>query len=306
MSSVKVSEAVMAQRRVVGVERLVDYFEMTKPRIAALVLVTVAVGATVAAHGTPDPRIVLHAMLGTALVAGGASVLNQVIERDSDRLMRRTANRPLPAGRVSVGAATRVGALLAVVGTIYLLLTTNPTTAALAALSLLLYVWVYTPLKRHTTLNTAVGAVSGALPPVIGWSAVSPDLGVGAWSLFLIVFLWQFPHFLAIAWIYRDDYERAGLRMLPTSARGRGITGLQAVSYASVLLPICLAPSVLGFAGPLYFWGALVLGLQFWAYSLAFALRASDDRARKLLWASLVHLPGVLGLLLLDLNRYVA
>lgn len=300
----KTSEVVLAERRFALAERLTDYVELTKPRIAALVLLTVAVGAFMAGRGFPDPVLVIHAVLGTAMVASASSILNQLIERDTDSLMRRTARRPLPAGRVTSAEALALASILSIGGLIYLYLAVNGLTALVALVSLVLYVWVYTPLKRYTSLNTVVGAIPGALPPVIGWTAVTNDLSLGAWALFLIVFMWQFPHFLAIAWLYREDYARAGLRMLPTSDLGQRMTGVEVVSYCLALIPISLLPTVLSLTGTVYFWGTLVLGLQFLGYGIAFLLRPSNERARLLLWASLIYLPAVLALLMFDVTRY--
>lgn len=284
-------------------DRLADYVELTKPRIAVLVLVVVAVASLAAGRGAANPAVVCHAVLGTALVAAGASVFNQLLERESDGRMRRTAMRPLPAGRVSAASAVALGSSLTAIGMVELAALINVPTAGWALLSSVLYVLAYTPLKRFTTLNTIVGAIPGALPAVIGWSAVNPRLGWEAFALFLIVFLWQFPHFLAIAWLYRDDYARAGLRMLPISELGRKTVGLQAVSYLLALVPISLLPAMLGLAGSAYFCGGLVLGVQFLYYAVRFALDRTDERARLLLWASLVYLPALLALLAFDLNR---
>lgn len=292
---------VLASERSVLAERMFDYLELTKPRIAVLVLLTVWAGGYAASRGTADPLLLLNAVLGTALVAAGSSVLNQLSEQDVDKRMRRTADRPLPSGRVSAWEARVFALLLAGLGSVYLALLVNLQAMLLALLSLVLYAWVYTPMKRYTTLNTAIGAIPGALPPLIGWSAAGLPLDAGAWTLFGVVYCWQFPHFYAIAWLHREDYERAGLRMLPTSELGRRLTGLQVVSHALLLLPVSLAPSFYGLAGPIYFWGTLVLGLQFLAYGIWFLLEQTDARARLLLWASLVYLPVVFGLLTLDL-----
>ncbi|MGL5094137.1 MAG: protoheme IX farnesyltransferase, partial [Planctomycetia bacterium] len=178
----------------------------------------------------------------------------------------------------------------------------TPTAVLCAAASFVLYVWVYTPMKRFTAFNTAVGAVSGALPPVIGWAAATNEIGFGGLFFFLLLFAWQFPHFFAIAWMYRDDYARGGFHMLPTTERGRRVTGLQAVSYCAVLIPISVMPSVAGFAGPWYFVGAVLLGLHFLWYTASFAVDPQDNRARQLMRASLLYLPSVLLLLVLNLK----
>jgi protoheme IX farnesyltransferase len=273
---------------------------LTKPRIVVMVLVTVATGFILGARGGSHPSTLALTMLGTALVAGGASALNQLLERTRDGLMRRTARRPLPSGRLTPAEAAVFGAAISAVGLAVLAWSANPTAAAVALATLILYVFVYTPLKPLTTLNTAVGAVPGALPPVIGWAAATGRLGAEAWALFLIVFLWQFPHFLAIAWIYRDDYARAGYRMLPAvDPRGR-ITGRQSAFYALALVPGGLMPTAVGLAGQLYFAGALGLGLFYLAYSVRFWADVSDLTARRLLRASFLYLPAVLLLMLLN------
>ena len=280
--------------------RVVAYLSLTKPRLVLMVLVTVAVGYLLGAHGRAQPATLAMTLLGTALVAGGAGAMNQSLERTRDGLMRRTAGRALPSGRLTLGEAVSFGVLLAVLGTSLLVLGANPMAATVALITLLLYVFVYTPLKPLTSLNTVIGAIPGALPPMIGWGAATGRLGIEAWALFLIVFLWQFPHFLAIAWIYRDDYRRAGFRMLTArDERGR-MTGCQAVSYALTLIPAGLLPAMVGLAGPLYFIGALILGLVYLVAAARFWMEASDLTARRLLRTSFVYLPAILLLLLLN------
>jgi len=279
--------------------RLAAYLSLTKPRLVLLVLVTVAVGFLLGARGGGHPSTLAATLLGTALVAGGAGALNQWLERSRDALMRRTASRALPSGRLSPREALSFGLALGIVGTSILLLGAGSLAASVALATFVLYVAVYTPLKPLTSLNTVVGAVPGALPPLIGWGAATGRLGIEAWALFLIVFLWQFPHFLAIAWIYRDDYRRAGFRMLTAGdLRGR-MTGCQAVSYALALIPAGLLPATIGLAGPLYFPGALALGLIYLGAAARFWLDASDLEARRLLRTSFVYLPTILLLLLL-------
>jgi protoheme IX farnesyltransferase len=283
--------------------RAAAYLSLTKPRLVLLVLVTVAVGFLLGARGSAlHLRFATFAatLVGTALVAGGAGALNQWLERARDARMRRTANRALPSGRITASEAALFGGSLVLLGTGMLLVGANALSAVLAFVTFLLYVFVYTPLKPWTSLNTVVGAVPGALPPLIGWGAATGRLGLEAWSLFLIVFLWQFPHFLAIAWIYRDDYQRAGFRML-TAGDSSGVrTSRQAVSYALALIPVGLLPAAIGLAGPIYFAGALVLGIVYLADAVRFWLEVSDLRARRMLWASFVYLPVVLILLLLN------
>jgi heme o synthase len=283
--------------------RIAAYVSLTKPRLVLLVLVTVAVGFLLGPRGSGSHATVsslLATLVGTALVAGGAGALNQWLERDRDARMRRTANRALPGGRLVPAEALVFGSLLALGGVALLLIGANLLAAGVALITFVLYVLAYTPLKTRTTLNTVIGAIPGALPPVIGWSAATGRLGVEAWALFLIVFLWQFPHFLAIAWIYRDDYQRAGFRMLTVGdTRGR-MTGCQAVSYALALIPAGLLPAVVGLAGPIYFAGATLLGVLYLVAAVRFWLEASDRRARRLLRASFVYLPAILLLLLLN------
>jgi protoheme IX farnesyltransferase len=242
----------------------------------------------------------VHTLVGTALVAAGTGALNQVAEADLDGRMHRTEGRPIPAGRMdrSVGAVYALG--LGLAGTVYLGLLVNTLTAVLAALTLLSYVLVYTPLKRRTSLNTLVGAVPGALPVLGGWTAAGAGLEPTAWTLFWILFLWQLPHFLALAWLYRDDYRRAGLRMLSVEDPDGRLTFGQALLYAAALLPTSLALSLLGVAGLPYFLGALALGFWFLGAALAAARRPTVPAARRLFLVSIAYLPGLLGLMALD------
>jgi protoheme IX farnesyltransferase len=258
------------------------------------------VGFLLGARRASHPATLFLTLLGTGLVAGGASAWNQYLERFRDLQMRRTAGRPLPSGRLAPAEAMVFGTVILVLGVVLLALTVRWMAAAVAIATFLLYVGVYTPLKPATTLNTAVGALPGALPPVIGWAAATGQLGIEAWALFLIVFLWQFPHFLAIAWIYRDDYARAGHKMLPSVDPRGSLTGRQAAGYALALVPAGLLPAVVGLAGPVYFAGALVLGLFYLGQAVRFWSDVTDLSARRLLHASFVYLPGMLFLLLLN------
>jgi protoheme IX farnesyltransferase len=280
--------------------KVAAYVALTKPRIAVMVLVTVATGFFLGARGGSHPSTMLLVLLGTGLVAGGASAWNQLFERERDGRMRRTADRPLPSGRLTPTEAAVFGGVIGVAGVVILALASNLVAAAVALTTFVLYVFVYTPLKPRTTLNTAVGAIPGALPPVIGWAAATGQLGVEAWALFLIVFLWQFPHFLAIAWIYRDDYARAGHKMLPAVDPLGSITGRQAASYALALVPAGLLPTIVGLAGVPYFLGALAFGLFYLAFAVRFWSDVSEATARRLLRASFVYLPAILLLLLLN------
>jgi heme o synthase len=281
--------------------RVADYVELTKPRIAVLVLFTVAVGGWLAGMGEGDGLVLFHTLCATALVASGASALNQLLERNSDALMRRTEHRPLPAGRLHPFEVLVFGLGLGIGGLIYMTATVRqPLAVGVTAITFVSYVWLYTPLKRVTTLNTLVGAVPGALPPVIGWTAVRGTLGSEAVMVFLIMFLWQLPHFLAIAWIYRDDYARAGLRMLPVmdpdgTSTSRKMVGFCAALVAASFLPVTISP-----AGLFYVLGAGVLGGIFLASTLQFTRDCSVVQARRVLRASLVYLPLLLALLLLQ------
>ncbi len=278
-----------------------DYLELTKPRITLLVVLTAAVGYFMASRAALWPLGLIHTMLGTALVASGASVLNQVRERDADARMRRTANRPIPAGRVSPESALLFGAALGLAGVAYTAAFLNLTVAVLAAATLASYVFVYTPLKRKTTLNTLVGAIPGALPPVGGWAAASGGVvSREAWALFLIVFLWQVPHFLAIAWMLRKDYERGGFRMLPVVDPTGSATGRHVALSAIALVPVSLVPTILGMTGAIYFFGALVLTLGYAATSLWMARRPADPSARWLFLGSIVYLPALLVMMMID------
>ena len=280
--------------------RIAAFVTLTKPRIAVMVLLTVAVGYVLGARGASHPATMVFTLLGTGLVAAGASAWNQVIERERDGRMRRTAKRPLPAGLLQPLESALFASILAVAGIVILLVATNPMAASVALATFVLYVAAYTPLKPITTLNTVVGAIPGALPPVIGWAAATGTVGIEAFSLFLVVFLWQFPHFLAIAWVHREDYARGGHKMLPCIDPDGRQTARQAVAYALVLVPAGLLPTVAGIAGGWYFAGALVAGLYYLAASLRFFAHRDDPSARKLMMASFVYLPVILLLLLVN------
>jgi protoheme IX farnesyltransferase len=297
----KAAVPVYVEPQVLLRDRLGDYVQLMKPRVLVLVLFTVATGALLAASGAPNWAVLVHALVGTSLVAAGASAFNQWLERDSDALMQRTANRPLPAGRLHPAEVLLLAVTLGAGGVAYLAVALyQPHAALVAAVTFFCYVFVYTPLKRRTSLNTLVGAVPGALPPVIGWTAVRGVLDGEVAALFVVLFLWQVPHFLAIAWIYREDYARAGLRMLPVEDPDGSLSGRQMVSYCLALIPASLTPVLLGRAGPLYLAGALALGLGFLSCAVAFARTSSVPQARRVMRASLIYLPALLALLLLD------
>jgi protoheme IX farnesyltransferase len=268
-----------------------DYVALAKPRLNLLVVATSAAGYYLGAPADASLAHMASAVAGTALVAAGAAVLNQLFERDTDALMRRTRMRPLPDGRLAPEDARMFGIVLSAVGIALLALQTNALAAALALATLVIYLVIYTPMKRRSTLATLVGAIPGALPPLIGWAAGHGTLAAGGWVLFAIVFLWQIPHFMAIAWMYRDDYGKAGFPMLPVIEPDGRRTGRQAVLYAAALLPVSLVPTLVGVAGTTYFWIALALGLALLALAIRFASVRSDASARTLFFGSITYLP---------------
>jgi protoheme IX farnesyltransferase len=275
-----------------------DICMLTKPRLSSLVLLSTAIGFYIPSQGPINFMLLLDTLIGTALVAAGASILNQFLERDTDKLMVRTRTRPLPSGRMNPISALYAGAAASIIGMLFLALRVNLDASLWATLTLALYVFAYTPLKRKSTLNTLVGAVPGALPPLIGWAAASDgEMGVQPWAIFALIFIWQLPHFLAIAWIYRADYERAGLKMLPGVDSDGFSTGRQIVVQCLTLIPTSLLPVFVRITGGDYMLGAVVLGLGFLAFGINFAARRTDSAARLLFLASVIYLPLVLGLL---------
>lgn len=276
------------------------YSDLIKARLTFMVLLTTLVGFYAGSIGKLDVILLLHTMLGTALVASGAAALNQWLERDHDARMRRTEDRPLPSGRMQPSTALVFGGLCAGGGLLYLALAVNQRASLLGAATLCSYVFIYTPLKRVTTLNTIVGAIPGALPPLMGWVAAGQRIDRGGWALFAILFFWQLPHFLAIAWIYREDYKRAGFVMLPCVDPAGERTGRQAVSHTLGLLAVSLCPFVFRMAGPVYLFGALGLGLGYFSCALLFSRRLSIPAARRLFLASILYLPLLLSLLVFD------
>ena len=282
--------------------RWTDFYELTKPRMNFLVVVTTLVGYYMAA-GIGGPlhwARLLNTILGTAATAAGASVLNQYAERAFDALMPRTANRPLPAGRVAPLEALFMGVSLGAAGVVYLAIAVNALTALLGAITLLSYVFAYTPLKRQTTLCTVVGAVPGAIPPLMGWTALTGSLSPQAFSLFAILFLWQMPHFLAIAILYKDDYAAGGFRMLPVVDPGLHSTGRQMVLYGMALIPVSLMPVGLNMAGPIYLAAAVALGLVFLGFGVSCAISKRRIDARKLFFVSIIYLPLLLAAMMID------
>jgi heme o synthase len=280
--------------------RLGLWNELTKPGITRLVLLTTAVGFYLASRGAAELFVLLHTLVGTGLAAGGSSALNQYSERDVDARMHRTAGRPLPSGRMRPEEALAFGLTTSTAGVLYLLLLVNVATALVVAATIVSYVLVYTPLKRRTPFSTVIGAVPGALPIVAGWTAGGGAMDAGAAALFGIMFLWQLPHFLALAWIYREDYRRGGLAMLTVFDADGAMTGRQAMLYAMALLPVSLVPTLVGVAGGAYFLGALLLGVTFLAMGVALMLRRSEPRARRLFLTSIVYLPVLLALMAAD------
>jgi heme o synthase len=275
----------------VSLGRATDYVALAKPRLNLLVIVSALAGYVMGGGGAASPLLLLSMLAGTALVAGGASAFNQVIERDTDALMKRTRLRPLPDGRLHATESLVFAVLLSVTGLLILAAGANPLSAGVALATLLSYAAVYTPLKRRSSFATVIGAIPGALPPVIGWAAATGTLSRGGWVLFGIVFLWQLPHFLAIAWIYRDDYAKAGFPMLPVIEPDGRSTGRQALLYTAALLPLSLAPTIAGMAGTVYFVSAFVLTLGFLALAFRFARTRSIPDARRLFFASIAYLP---------------
>ncbi len=279
---------------------LLDFVELTKARIGTFVVISTAVGYVLASPSGIDVLRLIHTLLATFLVSSGVCALNHYLERDYDARMVRTADRPLPAGRLLPEQAFILGLTLLAVGLIYLVGWVNVATALVGLVTAVVYLIAYTPLKRVTVHNTLVGAVSGALPPVGGWTAAQGELGLGALVLFAILFLWQFPHFYSIAWMYRDDYARSGYRMLAVEDKEGDRTAHQMVVYSLVLLPCSLLPALMGLTGSLYFIAALLLsGLLVWA-SLAFARERSTHRARLLLRSTLLYLPVLWVMLVVD------
>ncbi|MGH9431333.1 MAG: heme o synthase [Terriglobia bacterium] len=280
--------------------RLHDYWTLTKPEVNFLVLVSTLVGFYLGSTGALHFLLLLSTLFGTLLVASGTGTLNQYMERSFDAQMRRTAHRPIPAGRVTPNEALIFGLVLAASGGLFLAVMVNALASALALLTLGSYLVVYTPLKRRTAVCTWVGAIPGAMPPLIGWAAARGDLGLGAWVLYAMLFLWQFPHFMAIAWMYREDYSRAGYRMLPLSDRAGRAMAAHVLAFCVLLIPVSLVPSLLGQAGMIYLWGAMILGGGLLYYGIRLALARSNSLAKQLLMASVVYLPLVFALLMLD------
>lgn len=289
----------------VALHRVATYLQLVRPRLGLMVLATVAAGGLLAAGGAPDWSSLAPAMAATALLFAGASALNQLIERRSDALMPRTADRPLPAGTLQPWEALVLGCAFSAGGLLWLLATGQVLAAGLGAFALVSYVFVYTPLKTRTPLNTLIGAISGAVPPLIGWASARGRLDSGALALFLIVFLWQVPHFLAIAWIYRDEYARAGLRMFPLFDPGGVRTGRQMVWYTAVLIPASLMPVTIGLADWVSAVGVLIIGAVFLYTTIVFARNRTTDHARQVFEVSVLYLAALLLLFVLDATVHI-
>jgi protoheme IX farnesyltransferase len=274
-----------------------DLMVLTKARLSLLVIITTFVGFCTASAARFDWLLLFHAVFGTTLAACAAAVLNQVLEANVDRLMERTRHRPLPAGRMRPGTALALGVTMGVAGVAWLWLFANPLCAGLAATTIFIYIALYTPLKRRTALCTIVGAVSGAIPPVIGWTAVHPSIDLGAWVLFGILFTWQMPHFLAIAWMYRDEYAQAGFVMLKRDDLSGCATAMQSLLFTIALIVITLIPFHAGLNNSVYLGGALLLDGAMLLYAVQFLIERNRASARRLFFASILYLPVILGLM---------
>lgn len=284
-------------------QRFADFLALTKPRLNFLVVVTAAVGYYLGAGSDLDVAKLVQAVIGVALVAGGAAGLNQIYERETDSLMWRTRMRPLAAQRITTTEAMIFSLALSAAGLVIVAATANLLAASLALLTLISYNVVYTPMKRRSQLSTLVGAVPGALPPMIGWVAARGALTPEAWALFGIVFVWQIPHFMAIAWLYREDFGRAGFPLLPVVEPDGKSTGRHAVLFALALVPVSLAPYFLRMSGLLYALGAVLGGLVLLALAISFALSRTNERARRLFLGSITYLPLLWALLIADRTR---
>lgn len=284
--------------------RALDFLLLTKPRVVAMVVVTTIVGYYLGSSGATDFLRLLSTLIGTVLAAAGTLALNQFLERDLDARMERTRLRPLPDGRLQPGESLAFGTAITVGGLLHLWLAVGALAAAVTAATVALYLFVYTPLKLRSPLCMVVGAIPGALPPVVGWVAASGEFGAGAWVLFSILYLWQLPHTLAIARLYRDDYARAGIRVLPVVDPNGTSTERQIVAGCLALLTVGLLPTLLGLTGAVYFFGALLLGLGFLVCGMSQAVSRSVATARRLVFASVLYLPLLLGLMVLDKVRF--
>lgn len=282
--------------------RVGSFVELTKPRIAILLVLTSAAGFYLGTKGNFDTLLFVHTVIAITFLAFGVATLNQFWERDLDGLMDRTAKRPLPTGRVASVEALVFGLIQCVAAEVYLFVFVNPLTALLGLVVIVAYVLVYTPLKTRTSASVAIGALPGALPPLMGWTAAANEITLGAWALFVTQFLWQFPHFLAIAWLYREEYARAGVKMLPALEPEGRITSRQIVLFTIMLVPASLAPFFLGLSGMVFLVGASVLGVAFLVYGIHTARLRTNESARRLLFVSVIYLPLLFLLMVADKN----
>ena len=281
-------------------ERIAAFVELTKPRIAFMLVLTAAAGFYLGNRGAFDAVLFLNAMIGITLLAFGVATLNQYIERRTDALMARTAKRPLPTGKILPIEALVFGVLQCLVAEVYLYFLVNPLTAALGLSVVVGYVLLYTPLKTRTSASTAIGAIPGAMPPLMGWTASADEITLGAWALFTLLFLWQFPHFLAIAWMYREQYAKAGILMLPVVEPEGRLTARQIVMFTIMMVPVSFAPFFLGFAGWIFLVVAVLLGGWFMFESVRTARAKTPQMARRLLLVSVLYLPLLFTVLVLD------
>jgi protoheme IX farnesyltransferase len=296
-----ITTAEIQETRAIGArEKLSAFVELTKPRIAFMLVLTSAAGFYLGAVKGFDFMLFTNSMIGIALLAFGVATLNQVWERRTDALMERTAGRPLPTQKITVSEALVFGILLCLTAEIYLTFLVNPLTAILGLVVIVGYVLLYTPLKTVTSLSTAIGAIPGAMPPFMGWTASANEITLGAWIVFAILFLWQFPHFLAIAWMYREQYAKAKILMLPVIEPEGKITAQQIVIFTILLIPVSLAPYFFGIAGLIYLIGASLLGIWFLAASISAARAKSIEKARKLLLVSVIYLPLLFALMVFN------
>jgi len=280
--------------------RYADYLTLTKPELSFLSVLTTFAGFYIAEQGGMNYMLLLATVIGTALLAAGAASMNMYVEREYDSQMRRTQNRPIPSGRMRPQEALFFGVTSGLAGAIILAARVNLLTAILGGVTYITYVFVYTPLKRRSTINTLVGCIPGAIPPMMGWTAVRGSVDAGAWALFAILFVWQMPHFLSLAWMYRTDYKRAGFRMTPVEDEKGHMTSLQILLFCAALIPVSILPKMMGMSGSIYLFSAIGLGAAFLALSVALALRRTNLLARRVFAASLLYLPALLTVMMFD------
>lgn len=293
-------EPVKAKTMVAVVSRMRDFSQLLKPNLSFMVVFSSVIGYLMAPGAPFEWANVLVLFIGGMLVTGGANTINQILEREGDALMKRTMYRPLPDGRMSVGEAWWIAGIAGISGSLLLALYFNLLAGVLSFLSLLLYAFAYTPMKRVHPVAVLIGAIPGAMPPLLGWVAATGSLGTGGWILFLIQFFWQFPHYWAIAWVGYDEYKKAGISMLPSQERTSRFTALQCMSYSLILVPLALMPRSANMSGNIGMWIAVACGLAYFAASLAFYIRNDHSSARRVMFSSFIYLPTVLLALLFD------